>query len=568
MSELLPPAPDLVACVVIPAHNEQRRIAACLRALAAQREVDGSFEVLLVADGCTDRTLELAIATADEDGLALLPIVHPPSGAGVARRAGMELAAARLHAVGRPHGLIACTDADTRVASDWLATQLALAGAGAHAIGGLVELDALEAAELEPAVLRRRELHASRRLEDVRALDPTAEHHHFAGASLGVTAATYVAVGGLEPLSSLEDEAFARRLQRYGIPITRSTRVRVTTSARTRGRSRRGLSADLDLATWMARRRYDAGDFDLRELRIAKGSTEVAVILPTKSVAGSLPGVLRETVAPLLRAGLIDDVVVIDANSPDGTAAAARDATVPGVRVLQENDVLREFGPALGKGDAMWRALHATSAEIVCFLDADTLDPSPAHLLGLLGPLLSDPQVALVKGAFARPMGTAAGELPDEGGRVTELMARPLLNLHEPRLAVFAQPLAGETAARRSLLERLRFPVGYGVEVAMMLDALELVGLDGLAECWLGTRRNRHQPLRALGEMAYAVLAAVERRKTTREVADGQFMRPWDDHSIARVPIAERPALITLAHAVSVNGHSQDAEHDALASRG
>jgi glucosyl-3-phosphoglycerate synthase len=129
---------------------------------------------------------------------------------------------------------------------------------------------------------------------------------------------------------------------------------------------------------------------------------------------------------------------------------------------------------------------------------------------------------------------------------VTELMARPLLNFHEPRLAGFAQPLAGEFAGRRSLLEALPFPVGYGVEIAVLIDALRHAGLDALAECDLGRRQNRHQPLRALGEMAYAVLAAVERRVGERSPARGHYMRPWDDCAVGRVPIEERPPLESL----------------------
>jgi glucosyl-3-phosphoglycerate synthase len=130
---------------------------------------------------------------------------------------------------------------------------------------------------------------------------------------------------------------------------------------------------------------------------------------------------------------------------------------------------------------------------------------------------------------------------------VTELMARPLLNLHEPRLAGFAQPLAGEFAGRRSLLEALPFPVGYGVEIAVLFDSLHHVGLNGLAECHLGTRQNRHQPLRALGEMAYAVLTAVERRVGDgRSALGGGYRRPWEDGAVVPVPVLERPPVASL----------------------
>ena len=160
----------------------------------------------------------------------------------------------------------------------------------------------------------------------------------------------------------------------------------------------------------------------------------------------------------------------------------------------------------------MWRALLVTDGDIVCFIDGDTRDPDPAHLTGLLGPLLTDPTVKLVKGAFDRPFRAGPIELPHGGGRVTELMARPLINLCEPRLSGFAQPLAGEFAARREVLEELPFPVGYGVEISILIDACRRHGLDALAECRLGTRQNRHQPLAALSDMASAVLEAVERR--------------------------------------------------------
>jgi glucosyl-3-phosphoglycerate synthase len=160
----------------------------------------------------------------------------------------------------------------------------------------------------------------------------------------------------------------------------------------------------------------------------------------------------------------------------------------------------------------MWRALLATSGDVVCFLDGDTHDPDPAHLTGLLGPLLTDPVIQLVKGAFDRPFRAGAVELAHGGGRVTELMARPLINLCEPRLSGFAQPLAGEFAARREVFEALPFPVGYGVEIALLIDACRGYGLGALAECQLGTRQNRHQSLAALSDMASAVLEAVERR--------------------------------------------------------
>ena len=172
--------------------------------------------------------------------------------------------------------------------------------------------------------------------------------------------------------------------------------MHVVTSARPDGRVSRGLSVDLALSSWFARRRYRAGDFSVDELCARKGSTTVSVIVPAKNCATTVGGVLRDTVKPLRGVGLVDDVLVVDAASADGTAKVAARA---GARVLQQDQLIAELGPALGKGDAMWRALQHTEGDIVCFLDADTADPHCDHLLGLLGPILSDESVALVKGA-------------------------------------------------------------------------------------------------------------------------------------------------------------------------
>jgi glucosyl-3-phosphoglycerate synthase len=535
---------ELSAIVVVPARDEESVIGACLRALAEQTVGREAFETILVLDQCGDATGAVAEAAASSLELRLRTLEGPGCGAGAARRLGMELAAERLLDAGLPDGLIACTDADSSPAPDWLERQLGHARSGARAIAGLIELEPAELHRLPAGVRRRRERDARERLTRVRRSDPAAAHHHFAGASIGITAAAYRSVGGLEPVAALEDATFADRLEHHGVPILRAADVRVRTSARAKGRAFRGLSVDLEVSLWAEHRKYPAGTFALEGLIEAKGSTSVTVIVPTKECADTVAGVIRRTVLPLAAVGLVDELVVVDAASADGTAEVAREA---GAQVLQQDDVFEGLGPALGKGDAMWRALGTTRGEVVCFLDGDTRDPAPDHLQGLIGPLLSDPGLELVKGSFARPLQNGSETLPDEGGRVTELMARPLLNLHFPRLAGFSQPLAGEFAARRSLLEALPFPAGYGVEIAILIDALKRAGLDALAESDLGSRQNRHQPLRALGEMAYAVLAAVERRLPQRQsVIGGSYLRPWEDGRVVSVPVLERPPIASL----------------------
>ncbi|MDQ6745713.1 MAG: glucosyl-3-phosphoglycerate synthase [Actinomycetota bacterium] len=536
----------LTSVVVVPARDEQESIGACLQALGAQTVGRDRFETIVVLDACRDATGAVAQATASRLGLRMRLLHGPGCGAGAARRMGMEAAADRLLSIGRADGLIACTDADSQAAPDWLERQLEHLRHGARAIAGMIELEPAELQALPHAVRRRRERDAAERLTRVRRGDPSAAHHHFAGASIGITAADYHHVGGLQPLAALEDAAFAARLREHGVPILRADDVRVRTSARVRGRAARGLSLDLEVSLWSERRRFIAADFSLGDLVASKRATTVSVVIPTKECAPTIDAVLRRAVAPLADVGLVDEVLVIDAGSGDRTPEVAAAA---GARVVQQDDVAREHGPALGKGDAMWRAMWITEGDVVAFLDGDTADPDPGHLAGLLGPLLRDPALRLVKGAFERPLMTGGGPLAHEGGRVTELMARPLLNLHVPRLAGFAQPLAGEFAARRELLEAVPFPVGYGVEIAVLIDALQREGLDALAECDLGTRQNRHQPLRALGEMAYAVLAAVERRLPEgRDVIGGAYLRPWEDGRVVAVAVGERPPIASLAY--------------------
>lgn len=301
---------------------------------------------------------------------------------------------------------------------------------------------------------------------------------------------------------------------------------------------------------WLARRSYRADQFPLErlvELRAGGegASQRVSVVLPAREVAATI-GPILTALEPLRAAGVIDELVVIDAASADGTAGVAR---AGGARVVQESEVLSEHGPARGKGDALWRSLAVTSGEIVVFLDSDTEGFDDRFLRGLLGPLLAESEVAFVKGAFRRPFKLGETTVPDGGGRVTELVARPLLNLHVPELAGFVQPLAGEFSGRRTLLEQLSFPVGYGVEIATLIDSYRLVGLDALAQVDLGERQNRHQSLRALSAMAYAVMVAAERRIGRGEAAaePGPLLLPFGGELAAReIAMDERPALVLL----------------------
>jgi glycosyltransferase involved in cell wall biosynthesis len=546
MTILPAPDPALRVCVVVPARDEEALVGDCVRALGAQAGIaHAEYELLLVLDRCVDATEARARAAAAGTGLALHVVHSHAPGVGAARRLGMDLACARLLAVGRADGLIACTDADSQAAPDWLAAKLEAILRGALAIGGRAALSQAELAALPAEVRARRDTEAAARLARARSARPggRTEHWQFSGASMAVTAGTYERVGPLEPRAGLEDEAFERLLHSHGVAIDRLRSVRVTTSGRGDGRAPRGLAVDLRRARWLAARRYRSEQFDAAELAARKRHS-VSLVLPAREVAGTIGAVL-EAIAPMQRLGLVDELLVVDAASRDGTA---RVAAAHGARAVDESDLQPELGPALGKGDAMWRGLAATSGDIVAFVDTDTEDFHAGFVTGLLGPLLTDPGVAFVKGAFRRPLRVGDTLVPDGGGRVTELVARPLLNLHLPDLAGFLQPLAGEVAARRTLLERLPFPVGYGVEIAMLIDALREAGLDALAQVDLGTRQNRHQPLRELSGMALAVLAAAERRihgaAPIDAAAPGPLLVPHEgDFELRTLVLDERPPI-------------------------
>ncbi len=243
--------------------------------------------------------------------------------------------------------------------------------------------------------------------------------------------------------------------------------------------------------------------------RIASERTQsVSVCLPARECAQTVGAIVAALVA-LREAGAIDEVAVVDAASTDGTAAVAARA---GATVWQEAELMPAYGPVLGKGDAMWRALSALDGELVCFVDADTEGFSARFATGLLGPLVCEPGVSFVKAFYRRPLRQDGVADSDGGGRVNRLTARPALALFYPELAGVRQPLAGEVAARRELLEGLPFATGYGVEIAMLIDVWRELGLDGIAQVDLDEHRNRHQPLSALEPMAQTVLATIVRR--------------------------------------------------------
>jgi glucosyl-3-phosphoglycerate synthase len=255
----------------------------------------------------------------------------------------------------------------------------------------------------------------------------------------------------------------------------------------------------------------------------AEREQSVSVCLPARECAGTV-GDIVGTLVRLREMGAIDEIAVVDAASQDGTATVAERA---GAVVWQEAELMPSYGPVLGKGDAMWRALSVLGGELVCFLDADTEGFGAHFATGMLGPLVCEPGVSFVKAFYRRPFAEGGAPQAEGGGRVNHLMARPALELFYPELAGVRQPLAGEMAARRELLDDLPFATGYGVEIAMLIDVWRTAGLDSIAQVDLDQHRNRHQPLSALTPMAATVLTTIAqrlRREGRLQGVDGELV--------------------------------------------
>ena len=298
---------------------------------------------------------------------------------------------------------------------------------------------------------------------------------------------------------------------------------------------------------WFARNTATAGTWTAAQLAAVKGGRRVSVVIPARNEAPTIGEIVGGIRAGLVDAvPLVDELIVIDSDSTDDTAAiaAAQGAVVHAARAIRP-----DLGGHAGKGEALWKSQFVTTGELLVFVDADLTAWGPHFVVGLLGPLLTRPQVELVKGFYDRVLDDGSGRHAPQGGRVTELVARPLLNLRWPALAQVVQPLAGEWAIRRETFARLPVPVGYGVELATLLEVFERRGLDAIAQVDLGARAHSHQSVHDLGLMA-AELLAVALRRIGPDVARSelwQFDRALDPPWRPRpVPLVERPPLVTV----------------------
>jgi glucosyl-3-phosphoglycerate synthase len=289
----------------------------------------------------------------------------------------------------------------------------------------------------------------------------------------------------------------------------------------------------------------------LLDLKRAAGQ-QVTVCIPTLNEAGTIGVIVRMIREELVdRVPLVDEILVVDSASVDGT----RDiAASEGAVVFESSDIAPESGTHIGKGENLWKALHVARGSILCFIDGDIMNFHAGFVAGLLGPLLEDAEIDYVKAYYERPLARGDATHAGGGGRVSEILVRPMISLFYPELAEILQPLSGEYAARRGLLETLAFPVGYGVEIAHLIDLARDGRLGRIAQVDLEKRIHRNRGDGDLGDTAFAILRVMLRRmerdgrlKLLESLPEAHQRWLIDENGIERVtrhlPEPERPPL-------------------------
>ena len=312
------------------------------------------------------------------------------------------------------------------------------------------------------------------------------------------------------------------------------------------------MSADADDpgAIWLAGHSWHRPTWTMAELVAAKAGRTISVVLPALNEAETVAAVIN-TITPML-GRLVDELIVLDSGSTDDTEALARAA---GARVVHREEALPEIAPQPGKGEALWRSLAATTGDIIVFIDSDLIDPDPMFVPRLVGPLLTEDGIHLVRGFYRRPLKVGDGEDANGGGRVTELVARPLLAALRPELGYVLQPLGGEYAGTRELLTAVPFAPGYGVEIGILIDTYDRFGLDAIAQVNLGVRTHRNRPLSELGPMSRQIIATLLTRcgiddsgvGLTQFLPDGPGQGPQGYRTkTSAVSLADRPPMNTV----------------------
>jgi glucosyl-3-phosphoglycerate synthase len=302
-----------------------------------------------------------------------------------------------------------------------------------------------------------------------------------------------------------------------------------------------GLPGD----TWLSDRSWSRPSWTIGELEAAKAGRTISVVLPALNEEETIESVI-DSISPLV-GGLVDELIVLDSGSTDDTEIRA---IAVGARVVSREQALPDVPPRPGKGEALWRSLAATGGDIVVFVDSDLINPHPMFVPWLVGPLLVGDGIHLVKSFYRRPLNISGSEGATGGGRVTELAARPLLAALRPELGCVLQPLGGEYAASRELLTSVPFAPGYGVEIGLLIDTYDRLGLDAIAQVNLGVRAHRNRPLTELGAMSRQVIATLLSRCGIPDSGVGltQFFVDGDGYTPHTWPVSlvDRPPMNAL----------------------
>jgi len=298
-------------------------------------------------------------------------------------------------------------------------------------------------------------------------------------------------------------------------------------------------------------KRFHYLDFSDRAALVGrKNGRRACLAIPTLNEATTIGPIVETARRELMEAHpLLDEILVIDSGSSDATCLIAADA---GARVLLSHEIAPDRGSFPGKGENLWKSLLASDADLMCWVDGDLCGFHPGFVTGLLGPLLFDDSVDYVKAYYERPLGM--DDADNNGGRVSEILVRPILSLFYPELSEVIQPLAGEYAARRELLSQLAFPTGYGVEIAHLIDLLAMERLGGLAQTDLVRRVHRNRPDGELGPMGFALMQVIFRRlerdgrlKLSEPLSEvfrrWQFSAGSPEPVEMKIPEPERPPL-------------------------
>jgi glucosyl-3-phosphoglycerate synthase len=296
---------------------------------------------------------------------------------------------------------------------------------------------------------------------------------------------------------------------------------------------------------WSETNSWDTPQWTVAELEAAKAGRTVSVVLPALNEEQTVAAVI-DTIPPLL-GGLVDELIVLDSGSTDETAVRA---TAAGARVISREEAVPGVDPVPGKGEVLWRSVAASTGDLIAFVDSDLINPDPAFVPKLLGPLLMGDGIHLVKGYYRRPLRTSGTEDANGGGRVTELVARPLLAALRPELTGVIQPLGGEYAGTRELLSAVPFAPGYGVEIGLLLDTYDRLGLGAIGQVNLGVRKHRNRPLVELGAMSRQIVGTMLNRCGMVDSGAGLLQFRVDGDSFepfsTEVSLLDRPAMNSL----------------------